>query len=51
MEQAGRLPDFLILGAARSGTSSFAAELRNQADIFMPPKRPEPHFFRLGCIR
>jgi len=45
MEQAGRLPDFLILGAARSGTSSFAAELRNQADIFMPPKRPEPHFF------
>ena len=45
MEQVGRLPDFLILGAARSGTSSFAAELRNQSDIFMPPKRPEPHFF------
>lgn len=45
MEKVGRLPNFLILGAARSGTSSFAAELRGQAGVFMPPKRPEPHFF------
>lgn len=45
MDRVGRLPDFLILGAARSGTSSFAAHLRAQPNIFMPPKRPEPHFF------
>ncbi|MGB1288744.1 MAG: sulfotransferase family protein [Aggregatilineales bacterium] len=40
----GQLPDFLIIGAARAGTTSLYEYLRQHPDIFMP-ERKEPHFF------
>jgi hypothetical protein len=40
----GRLPDFLILGAAKSGTTSLSAWLDARADVFVPPQK-ELHFF------
>jgi len=37
------LPDILILGAAKSGTTSLAFYLKQHPDVFMP--RKEPGFF------
>jgi hypothetical protein len=40
------LPNFLIIGAARSGTTSLYAALQQHRDVYLPrSKRPEPHFF------
>ncbi len=40
------LPNFLIIGAAQSGTTTLYSYLREHPDIYLPPsKRPEPHFF------
>jgi hypothetical protein len=40
------LPNFLIIGAARSGTSSLYSYLQEHPDVYLPrTKRPEPHFF------
>src|SRR5436305_13662497 len=40
------LPNFLIIGAARSGTTTLYTHLKRHPDIYLPPrKRPEPHFF------
>jgi hypothetical protein len=40
------LPNFLIIGAARSGTTSLYDCLRSHPDVYLPQeKRPEPHFF------
>lgn len=40
------LPNFLIIGAARSGTTSLYSALQQHRDIYLPrSKRPEPHFF------
>jgi hypothetical protein len=39
-----KYPDFLIVGAARSGTTSLYHYLRQHPDIFMP-KEKEPRFF------
>jgi len=40
------LPNFLIIGAARCGTSSLYELLQVHPDVFLPSeKRPEPHFF------
>lgn len=40
------LPNFLIIGAARSGTSTLYHQLQNHPDVYLPRnKRPEPHFF------
>ena len=38
-----RLPDFLIIGAQKSGTSWLAKQLRAHSHVFMPPG--ELHFF------
>lgn len=41
-----RLPNFLIIGAARSGTTTAYSHLQRHRDIYLPlNKRPEPHFF------
>ncbi|MDY7109710.1 MAG: sulfotransferase [Planctomycetota bacterium] len=41
-----RLPDFLIVGAARCGTTWLYECLRRHPQVYLPPeKRPEPHFF------
>jgi len=40
----GRLPDFLIIGAMRAGTSGLAAYLRSHPQVYMS-RRKELHFF------
>jgi hypothetical protein len=45
MERPGVLPNFLIIGAARCGTTNFASYLRVQPGVFLAAKRPEPHYF------
>jgi hypothetical protein len=40
------LPNFLIIGAARSGTTTIYNHLKDHPDVYLPAnKRPEPHFF------
>jgi len=40
------LPNFLIAGAAASGTSFLSSILKQHTDIYLPKEmRPEPHFF------
>jgi len=39
-----RWPDFFIIGAPRSGTTSLHSYLRKHPDVFMPDRR-EPYFF------
>jgi hypothetical protein len=41
---AGPLPNFLIIGAMRSGTTSLAHYLRSHPDVFVPEAK-ELHFF------
>ncbi len=38
------LPDFLVVGASRSGTTSLYSYLKNHPDVFMPALK-EPQFF------
>lgn len=45
MPESQTLPNFLIIGAARCGTTNFASYLRVQPDVFLAAKRPEPHYF------
>jgi hypothetical protein len=40
----GRLPNFLVVGAMRSGTTSLARSLGSHPDVFMAPGK-EVHFF------
>lgn len=44
-----RLPDFLIPGAARAGTTALFEHLRNHPDIFMPDEK-EPMFLSLWNV-
>jgi len=46
----GKLPNFLIIGAQRSGTTALASYLRSHPDVFMPPKK-EIHFFDVNFER
>ena len=39
------LPDFLIVGAQKSGTSSLHAYLEEHPQLVAPPHRKELHFF------
>ena len=44
--KAPRPPNFLIAGAARSGTTALYHLLAQHPDVYLPEnKRPEPHFF------
>lgn len=45
MSESRTLPNFLIIGAARCGTTNFASYLRVQPEVFLAAKRPEPHYF------
>lgn len=40
---SGRLPDFLVIGAMKCGTTSLAADLQAHTGIFVPSVK-EPHF-------
>lgn len=44
------LPNFLVCGAAKSGTTSVYHFLRNRPEIFMPDKK-EPHFLVCDRVR
>jgi hypothetical protein len=43
MRQSSRLPDFVIIGAAKAATTWIANQLRARPDVFIPG--PEPHYF------
>jgi hypothetical protein len=45
-----RLPDFLILGAAKAGTSALYGQLRQHPDIFVSDLK-EPHFLAFEGVR
>jgi len=49
LPQAGRLPDFLIIGAAKSGTTTLYAYLGRHPRIFMSTIK-EPEFFALDSV-
>ncbi|MEA1866941.1 MAG: sulfotransferase [Thermodesulfobacteriota bacterium] len=40
-----KLPNFLIVGAAKSGTSSLYQYLQQHPEVYVPPTRKEPMFF------
>lgn len=39
------LPNFLMIGAAKSGTTSLASYLNQHPQVFIPPNNKEPNFF------
>ncbi len=41
------MPNFLIIGAAKSGTTSLADYLGQHPDVFIPPTNKEPSYFAL----
>lgn len=41
------LPDFLVVGAQRAGTTWLDARLRTHPEIYLPERRKEVHFFDL----
>jgi len=43
-----KTPDFLIVGAAKSGTSSLHSYLSKHPDIYMPEKRKELYFWHMA---
>lgn len=43
-QEVGRLPDFLIIGAQRCGTTSLARHLANHPEVFVAAQK-EVHFF------
>lgn len=47
VDRVGRLPNFLIIGVAKAGTSSLYAYLGQHPQIFVSPART-PNFFGLG---
>jgi hypothetical protein len=49
-KQKINLPDFFIVGASRSGTSSLYFYLREHPEVFMPEEK-EPHFFNDSELR
>ncbi|MBY0278226.1 sulfotransferase [Candidatus Binatia bacterium] len=46
---SARLPDFVIVGAARCGTTSLYAYLREHPEVFMSPEK-ETDYFSLGDL-
>ncbi len=43
-----RLPDFIIPGAAKSGTTTMYRVLSRHPDLFFPKNRKEPFYFSFG---
>src|SRR5688572_19406956 len=41
---AGRLPDFVVIGSMRAGSTSLARYIGAHPSVYMPPKK-ELHFF------
>jgi len=49
MSEKGRLPDFLIIGAAKSGTTSLHRYLERHPQLFMSTPK-EPEFFSIDSV-
>lgn len=47
-ENVTNIPDFLIVGAAKSGTSFLHSYLSKHPDIYMPEKRKELYFWHIA---
>ncbi len=45
MHMQRKLPNFLIVGAAKSGTSSLYQYLKQHPEVYVPPTKKEPMFF------
>ena len=45
-----RLPDFVVIGAQKAGTTSLAAALRQHPGLYLPPSK-ELHYFSLHAER
>lgn len=45
-----RLPDFIIPGAAKSGTTTLYQQLTGHPEIFFPKERKEPFYFSFGGV-
>lgn len=43
-----RLPDIMLVGAAKSGTTTIAHQFTRHPGIFLPMAKKEPHFFSFG---
>ncbi|MBK9422074.1 MAG: hypothetical protein IPN44_13660 [Flavobacteriales bacterium] len=44
-ETTTRLPDLMLVGAAKSGTTSIAHQFTRHPRVFLPMNKKEPHFF------
>ena len=44
MTDSNKLPNFIVIGAAKSGTTTLYHHLRAHPDVFMPEFK-EPHYF------
>lgn len=44
-ERPARLPDIMLVGAAKSGTTSIAHQFTRHPGVFLPMAKKEPHFF------
>lgn len=40
-----RVPDIMLIGAAKSGTTSVAHQLRMHPQVYLPVAKKEPHYF------
>jgi Sulfotransferase domain len=43
-----RVPDILLIGAAKSGTTSLSYYLRQHPQLYVPMDKKEPHYFTFG---
>lgn len=48
IDRAARLPDIMLVGAAKSGTTSIAHQFTRHPGVFLPMAKKEPHFFSFG---
>jgi hypothetical protein len=48
VDRPARLPDIMLVGAAKSGTTSIAHQFTRHPDVFLPMAKKEPHFFGFG---
>lgn len=44
-DRTTRLPDIMLVGAAKSGTTSIAHQFTRHPGVFLPMAKKEPHFF------
>lgn len=44
------LPDILLVGAAKSGTTSIAHQFTRHPEVFLPMAKKEPHFFAFAGV-